>query len=337
LFIAVLLAASVLSRPADGQPASASGVEFLRHEAAALQPLVQSKLARSVLGAAADLPAVSPRTLFVDEAERKYFTAATAAALAPQARGRLSRFPVDETFYYTTKYGSPLAYVRPFDLLGKSGLDTVAGYRVLDFGYGTIGHLRLLATLGADITGVDVDPLLTALYSQPEDQGPVKFGRGQTGRVRLIEGRFPADQAVTKAVGKGFDLIISKNTLKKGYVHPERPVEKRRLLNLDVDDESFVRALHAALKPGGWVMIYNITPAPSPPDQPYKNWADGRCPFPRPVWEAAGFDVVAFDRDDTPAIRQIAAALGWDKGDSPIDLKTDLFAQYSLMRKKQKH
>ena len=191
------------------------------------------------------------------------------------------------TFYYTTKYGSPLAYVRPFDLLGQSGLETMEGHRVFDFGYGTIGHLRLLASLGADVTGVDVDPLLTALYSQPEDQGPVKNGRGQTGRVRLIEGRFPADQAVTTAVGKGFDLIISKNTLKKGYVHPERPVEKRRLLNLDVDDEAFVRALHAALKPGGWVMIYNITPAPSPPDQPYKNWADGRCPFPRPVWEAA--------------------------------------------------
>jgi hypothetical protein len=296
---------------------------------------VESKLARSVLGATGDLPAISPRMLLVDEAARKYFTEATAASLAPEARGKLKRFPVDDTFYYTTKYGSPLAYVRPFDLLGQSGLETVAGCRVFDFGYGTIGHLRLLGSLGADVTGVDVDPLLTALYSQPEDQGPVKNGRGQTGRVRLIEGRFPAAQTVTTAVGKGFDLIISKNTLKKGYVHPERPVEKRRLLNLDVDDVSFVRALYSALKPGGWVMIYNITPAPSPPDQPYKNWADGRCPFPRPVWEAAGFDIIAFDRDDTPAIRRIAAALGWDKGDSPIDLKTDLFAQYSLMRKKQ--
>ena len=73
---------------------------------------------------------------------------------------------------------------------------------------------------------------------------------------------------ISYTVGGGYDLFISKNTLKKGYVHPERPVEKRRLLNLDVDDEAFVRALHAALKPGGWVMIYNITPAPSPPDVP---------------------------------------------------------------------
>jgi SAM-dependent methyltransferase len=333
--IAVFLAGSILSPRADGQPVPATGADFLRREAKALEPLVESRLATSFLGAAADLPAVSPRTLFVDEAARKYFTEAAAVALAPEARGKLKRFPVDETFYYTTKYGSPLAYARPFDLLGRSGLETVSGCRVLDLGYGTIGHLRLLASLGADVTGVDVDPLLTALYGQPEDQGPIKNGRGQTGRIRLIEGRFPADQAVTTAVGKGFDLFISKNTLKNGYVHPERPVEKRRLLNLDVDDASFVRALHAALKAGGWVMIYNITPAPSPPDQPYKNWADGRCPFARSVWEACGFDVIAFDRDDTPAIRRIAAAIGWDKGESSIDLKTDLFAQYSLMRKKQ--
>jgi SAM-dependent methyltransferase len=337
VLVGVLLAAAMPTRHVVAQPAPASAVELLRREAAALGSVVESKLARNVLEATAELPAISPRTLFVDEARRRYFTEAAAASLGSEARGKLTRFPVDETFYYTTKYGSPLAYVRPFDLLGQFGPETVAGRRVFDFGYGTIGHLRLLASLGADVTGVDVDPLLSALYSQPEDQGPIKKGRGQTGRVRLIEGRFPADQAVTTAVGKGFDLIISKNTLKKGYVHPERPVEKRRLLNLDVDDEAFVRALITVLKPGGWVMIYNITPAPSPPDQPYKNWADGRCPFPRPVWEAAGFDVVAFDRDDTPAIRRIAAALGWDKGPAPIDLKNDLFAQYSLMRKKQAH
>jgi hypothetical protein len=333
--VTVLLAGSMLCRQVHGQPASASAVELLRREAAALEPLVESTLAKNLLRATAELPSISPRILFADEVKRTYFTAAAAAALAPEARGKLKRLPADESFYYTTKYGSPLAYIRPFDLLGQSGLDTVSGYKVFDFGYGTIGHLRLLASLGADVTGVDVDPLLTALYSQPDDQGPVKNIRGQRGSIRLIEGRFPADRTVTTAVGKGFDLIISKNTLKKGYVHPERPVEKRRLLNLGVDDEAFVRALHAALKVGGWVMIYNITPAPSPPDQPYKNWADGRCPFPRPVWEAGGFDVVAFDRDDTPAIRRIAAALGWDKGDSPMDLRSDLFAQYSLMRKKE--
>ena len=134
-------------------------------------------------------------------------------------------------------------------------------------------------------------------------------------------------------MGGGYDLIVSKNTLKNGFVHPERPVDKRRLLNLDVDDATFVRAIRDALKPGGLIMIYNICPAPSPPDQPFKHWADGRCPFPRPVWEAAGFEVLAYNRDDSLAMRTFAHALGWDRGEGAMDLKNDLFAHYSLMRK----
>ena len=129
-------------------------------------------------------------------------------------------------------------------------------------------------------------------------------------------------------------MILSKNTLKRGYVHPERPVNPRRLLNLRVDNTKFVKALRDALKPGGRVMIYNITPAPSPPGQPYKNWADGRMrQFAREVWVAAGFRIGAFDRDDSDAIRRLAHALGWDRGESAMDLKNDLFAKYSLMEK----
>jgi SAM-dependent methyltransferase len=218
-------------------------------------------------------------------------------------------------------------------VLGRAGLESVAGRKILDFGYGTIGQLRLLAGLGADITGVDVDPLLRALYSAPGDQGVVKGRRGHDGRLRLIDGRFPADKAVQAAVGGGYDLILSKNTLKRGYVHPERPVDKRRLLNLDVDDTDFLKSLHTALKPGGRLLIYNISPAPSPPDRPYKNWADGRCPFPLALWESSGFRVIAFDRNDSDSIRAIAHALGWDRGDAPIDLKKDLFAMYSLFQK----
>ena len=56
-------------------------------------------------------------------------------------------------------------------------------------------------------------------------------------------------------------------------------------------------------------MIYNIWQAPSLPDQQYKNWADGRCPFAKEVWKAAGFRVIAFDRDDSETIREIVAAL----------------------------
>jgi SAM-dependent methyltransferase len=311
-----------------------TGVSLLRHEARSLEPLVTSRLAKEFLLATDALPAIAPRKLFLDEGKKVYLTEVEAATLTEEGRRNLKPVPVDESLYYTTKYGSPLAYARPLDLLGQSGLEDVSGKRILDFGYGTIGHLRMLAGLGADVTGVDVDPLLRALYSTTEDQGLVKSRRGRDGRLRLINGRFPQDKSVASNVGGEYDLILSKNTLKKGYVHPERPVEPRRLLGLGVDDAEFVKALHDALRPGGRVMIYNICPAPSPPDQPYKNWADGRCPFAREVWESAGFRIIAFDHDDSEAIRRLAHALGWDQGESPIDLKTDLFAQYSLLEKR---
>jgi SAM-dependent methyltransferase len=310
-----------------------TGVASLLQEAKALEPLVTSSLARDFLRATDDLPSVAPRALYADKTKSRVFTEAEFRSFRQEQRQGLERVPVDETFYYTTKYGSPLAYVRPLDLLGKAGLESVAGRQILDFGYGSIGHLRLLASLGAQVSGVDVDPLLAALYSAPEDTEVARKAHGFQGRIRLIHGRFPLDEAVRDRVGTGYDLILSKNTLKKGYVHPERPVEKRRLLNLDVDDATFLKSIFAALKPGGRVLIYNISPAPSPPDRPYKNWADGRCPFAREAWKTAGFHVLAFDQEDSSAIRLLAHALGWDKGDSPIDLKADLFALYSLFQK----
>jgi len=315
------------------QPDASAARATLQREAKALEPLVISRLARDFLRATFELPAISARKLFLDGVKKTYLTEAAAAALAADERRTLRAVPVDEAFYFTTKYGSPLAYARPLDLIAASGLDNLSGRKILDFGYGSVGQLRLLAGLGAEVVGVDVDPLLRALYSEPMDQGVVKNRRGRDGNLRLISGRFPADKDVTRRVGAEYDLIISKNTLKRGYVHPERSVEARRLFGLGVDDDLFVKSLYDVLKPGGRVMIYNICPAPSQPGQPYKPWADGRCPFAQQVWTSIGFRVIAFDRDDSEEIRGVARALGWDQGDAPIDLKSDLFAQYSLMEK----
>jgi SAM-dependent methyltransferase len=333
-----LLIASIYSSPVLAEPGPATeetAIVRLCREAEALEPLVDSPLAKDFLRTTPELPTIAPRKLFRDESKKTYFTESAVGRLSDEERRRMRLKPiaVDAALYYNTKFGSPLAYARPLDLLGQSGLADVSGRKILDFGYGTVGHLRLLAGLGAEVTGVDVDPMLRVLYGAPEDQGIVKSRRGRNGRVRLIEGRFPADESIKRIVGGSYDLIISKNTLKKGYVHPDRPVDPKGLLGLGIEDTAFIRALYEALKPGGRVMIYNICPAPSPPGQPYKHWADGRCPFARTVWEAVGFRVVAFDHDDSEAIRKIAHALSWDQGDSPIDLKRDLFAQYSLMEK----
>ena len=139
--------------PSDGPTAIAR----LRQEASRLEPLVTSPLARRFLAATAELPSTGPRRVLLDEARKAYLTDAEAAALSDEGRRGLKPIPADETIYYTTKYGSPLAYARPIDLLGEAGLEDVSGRKVLDFGYGTIGHLRLLAGLGADVTGVDVE------------------------------------------------------------------------------------------------------------------------------------------------------------------------------------
>ena len=63
----------------------------------------------------------------------------------------LRKLTVDERLYYTTRYGSSLAYSRPLELLAGSGLKDIANKRILDYGYGAIGHLRLLVSLGAGV------------------------------------------------------------------------------------------------------------------------------------------------------------------------------------------
>ena len=105
------------------------------------------------------------------------------------------------------------------------------------------------------------------------------------------------------------------------------------LVHLGVSDTVYVHTLASIVKPGGYVMIYNLSPAPSPPGKPYKPWADGRCPFPKALWESAGFKVIEFDRDDSPAARAMGHALAWDQGESPMDLEKDLFATYTLVQK----
>ena len=103
------------------QLAKLTGVALLRQEAADLEPLVESRLARSVLKATADLPTIAPRMLYVDEVRRTYLTEAETKALDVAARGKHAKFPVDESFYYTTRYCSPLAYARSLDLPGRGG------------------------------------------------------------------------------------------------------------------------------------------------------------------------------------------------------------------------
>jgi hypothetical protein len=274
---------------------------------------------------------VAPRTVAFDSSRTHYWKGRELEALPDSTRARLLTRVLGERFYYNTRYGSPLAYARPLEILASAGFATVKRRRLVDFGYGTIGHLRLLAGLGADATGIDVDPLLATYYSEPGDLGEV---RGKPdGRLRILTGQWPAADAVKRDAGEGYDLFLSKNTLKRGYVHPERAADPRQLVHLGVDDTTFVREIHGLLRPGGWALIYNLCPAPAPADKPYIPWADGRSPFSRELFEAEGFEVIAFDRDDSPEARRMGHALGWDDPASKLDLERDLFATYTLVRR----
>jgi hypothetical protein len=180
---------------------------------------------------------------------------------------------------------------------------------------------------------VDVDTLLPALYCEPGDQGRVDGRHGRDGSIKLVHGHWPGDDAAHRAAGQGFDVFLSKNTLKRGYIHPEREVDPKRLVHLGVDDRAFVQAVFNVLKPGGTFFVYNISPAQAPPDKPYIPWADGRFPFERSLCESVGFRVIAFDQDDTQAARTMGRLLGWDQGDGGMDLENDLFAHYTVLRK----
>lgn len=342
LSISVLAIACGATRepPKPAPPPSASvaavapsALDELRVTAPRVAATVKTDLARRFLERVSILPHQAPRTLFHDAKKTRYLTETEAAALPEAERATLVKQAADEELYYTTKYGSPLSYARPLDLLFEAGVRVAPGTKVLDFGYGYSGHLRLLASLGADATGVDVDPMLRALYAQPGDQGAITGPAGETGHLRLLDGRFPADPAIVSAVGAGYDFVISKNVLKRGYMHPDRPAEERFLIKLGVSDEAVLKAFFTALKPGGKMLVYNICPALTPPDKPFIPWSDGRSPWSREQWQSAGFRVLEFDRDDAAAVRTMGHALGWGEGDDAWDLEHDLSVLYTLVER----
>ncbi|MDH3285863.1 MAG: hypothetical protein OEQ13_14110 [Acidobacteriota bacterium] len=307
-------------------------METLRAQAERVAPLVETPLAHAFLAAVADLSLVeTPRVVYYNRDTRDAVAENAAAALGDSALAGYERRELDDHFYYFTRYGTPLAFVRALEL---TGLESADGIDVLEFGFGSIGQLKLLAALGAHAVGVEVDPLLRALYAREGDTGEMPrakvAGRGRRGTVRTLYGHFPAEPGLVSEVGGGYELFVSKNTLKRGYIHPEEDVDPRMLVHLGVDDETFVEALYALLEPGGLAMIYNLHPRQAGEGQPYIPWADGRCPFARDLCERVGFEVLAFDVDDSEAARAMGKAFGWDE---QMDLKDDLFATYTLLRK----
>src|SRR5262245_2477947 len=188
--LALAFATPAPARAADTR----SRVEQLQAEAKALAPLCKTPLARGFLTAVPKLPSVQPRTVYRDSARTRAWSAREAEQLPDSTRAKLVARTLDEKFYYDTRYGSPLAYARALEVLGQNGVKSVKGLRVADFGCGMLGQLRLLAENGATTIGIDVDPLLPALYSESGDQGAVGAGS-----VTLATGQWPATDEMKRA------------------------------------------------------------------------------------------------------------------------------------------
>ena len=271
-------------------------------------------------------------TVYVNKETREAIPAADAAKLTEEQLKGYGKRDIDDRFYYYTRYGTPVAFVRPVEILGKAGVKTADGLKLVDFGFGSIGQLKALAGSGADVTGIEVDPVLKLMYAG--EPGKVTrcaaSGKGRDGSISLAFGQFPKDASIVKQVGGGYDVFISKNTLKHGYIHPEKEVDPRMLVHLDVDDETFVRSVYDALKPGGFFLIYNLHPAPSKPGEEYSPMSDGRSPFSTETFAKVGFKVLAFDVDDSAAARAMGSTFGWG---TPAELEKDIFGTYTLAQK----
>jgi hypothetical protein len=317
-------------QPESAKPLAPSGVEKIEQDAQALLPTLKSNLAKTYAAATKHLPSISTRTFFRHKTTRAWLTKSDYDKLPEADRKDITERPLDENFYYNTGYGSPLSYTRALEILADHGFTDFNNKRTLDYGCGGIAPMRLQAHCGADAVGVDIEPLFPLYYNQPGDQGEIKTD-STTGKVTLITGRWPAEEAAKSAVGGDYDLIISKNTLKKGYVTPEKPADEKFLVKLGVADVNFCKAVFDALKPGGKVLIYNICGKQDPAK--YVPMTDGRCPFPKDMLETVGFKVLAFDADDTEGCRGMARTLGWDQGPNGMNLKDDLFAHYTLVER----
>jgi SAM-dependent methyltransferase len=306
----------------------------LKAESDLVSKFLTEPLTRDFLSEVPALAKQDKRILYFEKSSprnnRKWYSEEQRNKLDTAGQADTQAREFDEGRYYANQYGTPIAYALAVDVLGKFGVKSFQDKKIVDYGYGAIGGVRLMAQAGAQVVGIDVDPLLPLLYAQPKDVGVMKGGT-RSGKLTLIDANFPSAAAV-KGVGTGNDIIISKNTLKKGYFTPDVGTAQ---INAGVPHEAFLKSWHDVLKPGGLLLIYNISQKLDEKD--YKPANDPRSPFTKEQFEKAGFKVLALDADDSVKARQFGAALGW-AGPPPQgmgDLETNLFGKYTVVQRAQ--
>ena len=296
-----------------------------------------SELALAFVSATGSLNPLTARTVYRSKKTRTALSAAAFTELSSEEKEEFAATSCNESIYYG-HYSTPLAWARPFDRLAQHGFESFDGKRVLDFGFGNVSQLRMMASLGADVTGIEIDgSVASALYVEDSDQGAVKKLSDKVknnGSLKLVFGQWPAEEDVVERVGTGFDLFISKNVLKYGYIHPEKKAPTSQLIDLGVTDQQFLKRLMRILKPGGYALIYNIHPPRSKDEEIYKPWAYGETPWNRELVEKIGFEVINWHTDDSEGIHEFGLAIGWNSSfQTETEFKKNFRAMYTILHK----
>jgi SAM-dependent methyltransferase len=287
----------------DGVDKPGAYVAILQAIAKGLRTHAASDLARDWLDATGSLPWVQPRRLYQYPAKKDLFPRSAVMKLPSEHRGMLLSREFDERAYYDGRYGSGLSYWPLIEALARVGVSSLAGLRVLDIGYGTILPLRLMACLGARVTGIDTDTFPIAMYGEPADTGAVRATKAvtnpsrMTGSIELVRGKVGVEWTPPEC-----DVVVSRNTLKNGYVHPKGDDEPS--VRLGMEDGAFLRVMRGALARGGLMVVYNTFDSAEPGPG-----ADGRCPFAREQFAAAGFEVTGLDEPDNASQERYAEVM----------------------------
>ena len=302
--------------------------QTLLDDADDLREIYQSPQAQIMLDQVEHLPVCDPVTVHAAWRPNRGYTAEQYALLDESDREGLRQLDLEPADQYATFYGSPLVYARILDLLHTHAPGfTVHDAKIMDLGYGQLGQLRLWAQMGADVTGVEIDPILTAIFTNSKAVGDIDHNQKTPGSITLVEGSWPNDETTRKQAGDRYDLLVSRNLLKRGYVKPAQlnpnfppPV------GWEMTDAEMLKHVHDLLVPGGIVVIESLGPKPDLQIP----WSDISNPWPEQAWIDAGFEVLAHDQDESDYARIMGATLGWD---DQMNLETDLFGVYSVYRK----
>lgn len=307
----VVVGAAGVSAAQDWSPAA------LAEEAERVREVVTQQAVVEWLGKAEELPEVEGQTLFAGPRveggfDREVYTPRQARDLSEEDLAEFRAVTFGPERYYATNYGSPIAYATALACAADAGIESFAFKRILDIGYGQLGQLEMLARCGAEVDGVEVDPVVHLLYASTRLTDTVVAEDGTRGRVSLHCGQWFRDWNFRKSVGKGYDLILARNVLKRGYVQPEEPMQGFDPIDVGGDAAMGAQIIYEALEPGGIAVVYNLGGGPwRLEDGSYNAPADVRDPFGREAWEAAGFEVLHFQTNGSQLMREVGVALGW--------------------------